>query len=172
MNKEIWQPIFEYNNYVISNFGNVKNVITNKLLKFDYGKFGHCRVCLCNKNGKKRFLVHRLVAKHFIPNPNKYNIVNHLDCNPLNNKVTNLEWTTVSGNVIHAYKNNRIKPLIGTKNGMSVLKDEQVIEIINLWNKGLTQKEISDKIGVTRSCIAHITQGNRWIQYSHLIERK
>lgn len=169
---EYWKQISEYENYIISNFGNIKNVKTGKFLKFDKNKLGYCRVYLYNSKGRNRFLVHRLVAFHFISNPNNYKIVNHLNCNPSDNRVQNLEWTTNSGNAVHALNNGRLKIPSGEKNGMSVLTEEKVLEIISLWNKGLTQVEISNKMGVTRSCVAHITQGNRWKQHSHLIERK
>lgn len=50
-------------------------------------------------NGKTvHRLVHRLVAEAFIPNPNGYPIINHIDENPANNKVTNLEWCTYKYN--------------------------------------------------------------------------
>lgn len=170
--KEFYQTIFDFDNYQISNLGNVKNIITGKILKPLKSKTGHCRVYLYNESGRKRFLVHRLVAIHFIPNPDNYYIINHLNCDPTDNRIQNLEWTTYKGNTIHAKNNNRLIPPVGSKNGMSVLKDSDVLKIIKYWNNGLTQKQISDKMGVTRSCVAHITQGNRWKQYSHLIERK
>lgn len=46
---------------------------------------------------------HRLVAETFIPNPNKYEIVNHKDGNKLNNNIDNLEWCSYSDNINHAY---------------------------------------------------------------------
>lgn len=170
--KEVWVKINNYPNYSISNFGNVKNNLTNKELKLMRQKSGHVRIFLYNETGRNRFLVHRLVALHFIPNPDKYDIVNHLNSNPSDNFIGNLEWTTSSGNAIHARDAGRLNPPVGIKNGMAILNDNEVLKIISLWNKGLTQKEICDIIGVSRSCVAHVTQGRRWKQYSSLIERK
>ena len=54
-------------------------------------------------NGETQdWLVHRLIAKTWTPNPNKYPIINHKDNNPLNNSVDNLEWCTQSYNIRYA----------------------------------------------------------------------
>lgn len=58
----------------------------------------------------KRHLIHRLVAENFIDNPNNYKIINHIDNNPSNNRVENLEWCTQSHNIKYAYENGRKKP--------------------------------------------------------------
>lgn len=48
---------------------------------------------------KRQFLIHRLVAMAFIPNPNGYPRINHIDENPKNNRVENLEWCTQEYNI-------------------------------------------------------------------------
>lgn len=60
-------------------------------------------------NGK-RYLIHRLVAEQYIPNPNNLPCVNHKDGNKLNNDVNNLEWCSYSENNEHALKNGLRKP--------------------------------------------------------------
>lgn len=59
-------------------------------------------------NGKrKHFLVHRLVAIVFIPNPNNYDEIHHKDENKANNNIENLEWCSRKQNLSHYYKNNK-----------------------------------------------------------------
>ena len=63
-------------------------------------------------NGKHiKKMVHRLVAETFIPNPNNYNIVNHIDSNTFNNCVENLEWCTQQHNLNHSYTENNQTPI-------------------------------------------------------------
>lgn len=106
--KEIWKDIPDYDGYQISNLGRLKSLKRNIIMKCnkrgDYNSIG-----LYNKDGYKRFNIHRLVAQVFIPNPDNLPCVNHIDGNKLNNCVDNLEWCTHSENSKHAYNNNLLK---------------------------------------------------------------
>lgn len=88
--------------YSITPEGKVYSDVNNIELKQSIGTTGYYRVNLNNKDGGKTFKVHRLVAIHFIENPNNYNIVNHKDGNKLNNNVDNLEWCDYTHNNRHA----------------------------------------------------------------------
>lgn len=99
MKKEIWKDIKGYEGkYQISNFGRVKSLPRNgtinkeRILKTKLTKFGYERVYLRNKNTRTWFLIHRLVAMYFIPNPDNLPQVNHKDECKTNNHVENLEW--------------------------------------------------------------------------------
>ena len=102
---EKWEIIENYPNYFISTFGRIKSAKNNKILKPYVTKRGYSYIML-SKNGKvKNFQVHRLVAKTFIDNPLNKPCVNHIDFNPSNNNVDNLEWVTHSENCLWSSKN-------------------------------------------------------------------
>lgn len=106
---EIWKDIKNYEGlYQVSNLGRVKSLRRNKVLSPSLTtKKEYLGVSLC-KNGKpKRFMVHHLVAEHFIPNPDGYKIINHKDENKTNNKSSNLEWCTQSYNIKYSNKNSK-----------------------------------------------------------------
>lgn len=95
---EMWKDIKEHPGYKISNYGNLKHKnrkrITNGTERGGYKYFN------LNKNSVP---VNRLVALYFVKNLNKkFNIVNHIDENKLNNYYKNLEWTDIKGNTNHS----------------------------------------------------------------------
>ena len=94
--------------YKISNHGRIKNRF-DKILKPANNSRGYLRIDLKINSRRKRFFIHRLVAEHFLEKKFGCNIVNHLDCNPQNNKSENLEWTTLKGNSEHMGRLGRNK---------------------------------------------------------------
>ncbi len=109
--QEIWKDVCGYEgHYQVSNLGNVRSLRYNdsprknaKIIKpFDNG--GYKRVTFRTNYAGKNFLVHRLVAAAFVPNPENKQDVNHIDGNKFNNRADNLEWVTKSENVLHAIK--------------------------------------------------------------------
>ena len=97
----MWKDIKGFEGlYQISDKGEVKSLIRNKILKLTQDKDGYLTVGL---KGKK-FKVHRLVAEAFIDNPNNYPCVNHKDENKKNNSVDNLEWCSIKYNINYGNK--------------------------------------------------------------------
>jgi len=103
--EEVWKNYFKH--FSISNFGRVRNDHTGKIRKLTKNRYGYLRTNITLAGGThKEIKVHRAVAELFIPNPNHYSQVNHIDGDKTNNRVSNLEWTTCRGNVHHAILNN------------------------------------------------------------------
>ena len=112
--------------YSVSNLGNIKNNITNKMLKGKQSKSGYLYVDLWINNKPNQIAIHRLVAKYHVTNPNNYNEVNHIDENKINNNSSNLEWCTHLQNIKHgtalqrkAY-NKQVKVKQFTKDGQFI----------------------------------------------------
>lgn len=109
---EIWKDIEEYKGkYQASNIGNIKNMITNKVLKQYIGSNGYYRIGLYKDKKTKVFEVHRLITKTFIDNVENKKEVNHIDGNKLNNNINNLEWVTHKENINHAWKTKLFEPV-------------------------------------------------------------
>lgn len=114
-----------YNNYYIYDNGDVLNISTNKILKGSIGENGYKYYRLSKDNNKTMFYAHRLVAEHFLENPNSLPVVNHKDGNKLNNQLSNLEWVSYSENTQHAHNNNLIKKVSKREYYKENLENEQ-----------------------------------------------
>ena len=89
---EVFLPIDGYDNYFVSNFGNIKNSKTNKILKLNNHRQGYKLINLYKNGIRKSFKVHRLVGLAFLENPDNKPMIDHIDENKSNNNVKNLRW--------------------------------------------------------------------------------
>lgn len=136
--KEIWKDVKGYEGlYKVSNLGNIKRILfinnkvikkQDKLLKPQINKRNRIYITLYKEGKKKNCIVHRLIAEAFIPNPNNYPEVNHIDGNSLNNNVNNLEWCTKKYNCKHAYDNNLSKlKKYNENNKKNIIRNDGII---------------------------------------------
>lgn len=175
--EEQWVHIKGYETiYMISNLGRIKSLdkkvnskfdskrtIKGKYLNFTSLRKGYKYVELYNdKLERKKFSIHRLIALHFIPNPNNYPMINHKDGNTLNNSIDNLEWCTASQNTRHAFDTGLLVIRKGESCTQSKLTEQQVKDIHVLKHYGMKSKTISKIYGVSFSTICDIFQGRTW----------
>jgi hypothetical protein len=115
---------------------------------------GYLRVVLSHGRINKGFLVHRLIAMVFLPNPENKPMVNHKDGNKKNNHVSNLEWCTRKENELHA-KNHGLKPS-GQRNGSSKITDDDAEYIRKNYIKRINSNQLSKKFNISREQIQRI----------------
>lgn len=164
-------PITDYPMYEVNEDGTVFSKFSNKVLKTNVSGSGYHTVELFNNEGSKRFLVHRLVAMAFLPNPDLLPQVNHKDEDKSNNDVKNLEWCTaeynmhygVMGKIRHtlidyskpSYKENAIK---NGKKASKAVKQFLNGRLVAEYESG---KEASRETGVNHSHILETCRGKR-----------
>lgn len=152
--------------YKISKNGDVYSMERNgtvnsqRVLRPTVGTNGYLKVSLrCNGNRHTRN-IHRLLAQTFIDNPKNLPCVNHIDGNKLNNSLSNLEWASYSRNIQHAYDTGLTKALRGE--GRSMLKNEDVLNIVEMKSSGGTLRGIAKKFGISASSVSDIVLGRTW----------
>lgn len=165
----IWKGLkyqeFDFSDkYEISEYGDIRNIQTNNVLKPSINRGGYKFVCISlnksNGNGQRKLIIiHKAVAYTFLLNPNNCNCIDHIDCNKLNNHYSNLEWVTYKENSIRAYNNGLLKQPPMESNVIRKLSNEQVYEIRRLINEGLKCKDIAKEYGVSRHTISNIKNG-------------
>ena len=152
MEKEIWVPL-RYPNvkdiYEISNMGRIRSFYLNDIMKTQiHHSTGRVQISLKAKTKRKVTLfIHRMVMYNFNPVPNFEELeVNHIDGNPKNNKLSNLEWCTGPENLDHARRTGLIK--LGDERHNTIYSDDIVHDICILLVKQYTRKEIIKKLNL------------------------
>ena len=123
------------------------------MLVGETSKLGYRRVVLSKNNKPRRYGVHQLVTSAFLgPVPDGME-VNHIDSNPSNNNIDNLEYVTRQDNIQHAiqYGKKRIK-----------LAPKDVLGIRTMLADGVRQVDIADKYGIANNIVSEIKTGKIW----------
>lgn len=138
----MWKDIIGFEGlYKINEYGDVFSIRSNKLLSPYITNKGYKCIDLQLNGRKSKFSIHKLVAIHFIPNPNNYPIVLHKDNNKLNTYYLNLKWGTYSENNSQAINDGLNKvPIPENRKHYQIYNDSEVIECYGA-------KEIINTIG-------------------------
>ena len=150
---EQWRPIREFEDcYEVSTNGRVRSLLKDLILKPWSGTDGYMVVALQRDGESTNYRLHRLVAETFLELPDHLDepVVNHLNCDRTDNRVSNLEWTTPELNRRHASENG----LYGTK-----LSKDQVRDIIKARETGMAMIEISRQLHVPIRSVHYWTKG-------------
>jgi len=170
---ELWKDVKGFENiYVVSNYSRIKSLIrktktwqihkeiivsTNSKAR-GYVKFP------AHKDGKRyNLLFHRIIAEAWIPNPNNFPDVNHINAIRDDNRIENLEWVTHSMNIRHAYKMGN-KNQKGEKNNSAKI-NQNIANNIRIYHEQfphLSQKEIGKVFGLSREHIKDIVNYKTW----------
>ncbi|AYV78851.1 MAG: HNH endonuclease [Edafosvirus sp.] len=148
--EEIWKTIEEINTHEISNLSNVRHkILKNNLTKQLDGK-GYHKISILNPTTKKliKRRIHRLVALAFIPNPNNYKMVDHIDRNKTNNVLKNLRWVNVKQNANN--RTNKFDP--------RVIQKDLNNNTIKIWD---SCKKINEELGYFGSPISACCNGDK-----------
>lgn len=168
---EMWRRVPGWDGYEVNADGDVRSIdrtiigkdgvpkiYRGKYLTSKKNEFGYLTVHL-REPGRDcpAMRVHRLVAMAFIPNPDGKPNINHIDCDPTNNCVSNLEWCTQEENMQHMHKLGRGRSRKGQRPTTAKLTSEQVLALRHKFATGqCTRKSLSDEYGVCKSAIDRI----------------
>jgi hypothetical protein len=170
---EEWLPCPNYEtSYEVSNLGRVrsidrvsgkrKGIVKGKILVQTPNRRRYLEVRLFNNGESIPKIVHRLIAKAFISNPNDLPQVNHKDGDKKNNSVVNLEWITNSENQKYAYKLGLQPSRAGENNNKAKITDKDVTLLKQLYNSGMSIIQVSNSTNINMSTIRQIIYGRTW----------
>lgn len=170
---EVWKDVANFEGlYKVSNLGRIRSnkrgsIVVSHPMKRD----GYIRIRLRKEGRDYPFLVHRLVAMAFIPNPNNYKTVNHKDFNTQNNSVENLEWCTqkynnkYSRDAGHYHYSEKAREAAKRNRKIS---DEVAKKIFRDYQAGLKQAGLALKYNVSRAFVCRLVHGRCRTEYTNL----
>lgn len=167
---EVWKPIEDYNDYMVSNQGRVKSLRLGKEKILKGGKINnrYLSVGLCKDGKQKTYLIHRLVAQAFIPNIDNKPYVDHINTNIYDNRVENLRWCTQKencNNILTKIKHiNSIKVGKLNTNSKEILQFSLDGDFIRKWD---CIKDVERELNILQPSISYCCNGKRKTAYGY-----
>lgn len=149
---EEWITIERSSNYEISNYGEIRNKNTNKILKPTLLS-GYLAISLIINNKKVLPKIHRLVAENFLECPVETYIVNHKDGNKTNNRLDNLEWVSRSENAKHAFR-------LGLNKGRKIKVSQYTLDNVFIREYD-SPTDVENETGILRTNVLKACKGKR-----------
>lgn len=165
---EVFVPIKGFEGYFeVSNYGKIRGVPrkfcpNSRIMRTHVDAGGYVAVHLQKRQQKKTLKVHRILAIAFIPNPNNYNTINHINGIKTDNSLPNLEWCTQADNMKHAYRLGLNRVVRGEETGSAILTEKQVVQIREIRKTGLTYLKIGEHFNVSGQVVGDICRGKIW----------
>ena len=155
-----WKPYPLNPLYEVSTSGEVRNTKTGAIRKPRKCNKGYMRLNMY-LNGKHTTIpIHQMVAYTFLPNPLGHTNVNHIDNDPTNNSVGNLEWCTAKENCAHTDKQGRRDYTRGSKRKY----DEKDIYAAKYELNHLSATEVEKLLGIHRQTVIAVRARKQWIE--------
>jgi hypothetical protein len=180
MKEEIWKPIeglkdgFYDGFYEVSNLGRIKMLprvlnctngqrLTKEKIVTGSNSHGYRTIVFKKNRIKYQIDIHVLVARAFIPNPNGYPQVNHIDANRANNEVSNLEWCTQKMNSRHALELGLFKITRGSERSTAKLDENKVLAMREMYKTGLfSMCMLARDFSVAKTTVQNIINRTKW----------
>lgn len=165
---ETWKPVLGFPRYEISDAGRLRTISPSTagdlptVLKPFVKRSGYVQYGLSANGVEKWFLAHRLVALHFLsPDPERP-VVNHRNGDKADNRVDNLEWSTLAENNRHADARGVRHALTNPKRAHKLTA--AIVETIRAEHKATgATKAIAEKHGLSATTVRRIVHGRSWI---------
>jgi hypothetical protein len=166
---EEWRPVVGFEtHYSVSDLGRVMRTLTvsgaraGRILKPDRLPNGRYRVTLRKYGTKSRFQVHRLVATAFCSKPDGCDVVDHKDNNPANNRADNLQWVTLSQNILFSFSRDGREKRVGAANNFTKITGEEATAVRQLRAEGWLYKDIAPLFGIDPAHAGLIVKRRCW----------
>lgn len=148
--------------YIVHDDGSVYGSNGNKIMQ-RLNADGYASFTAGRKGQRIRVRTHQIVGKLFVPNPLGLPELDHIDGDRTNPDAGNLEWVTHQENIRRAKaKGNYKGRYVGTLNPRCNLTESDVLNIRASYANGMTQMEISKRLGVPWSTVHNIVTRNTW----------
>lgn len=168
---EEWASVYGYEGlYEVSNLGRVRSLLygggvgASRVLKPGVKKRGYKYVVLACNGVAKTHSVHCLVASAFLGEPAPGFEVNHINRDPRDNRIENLEYMTHLENIRYRLPGSwaGVGAPYGERNGSAKLTEANVIEIKRRLAEGAMQKTLAAEYNVSQLAIHKIATGKTW----------